>query len=120
MALKKKTITITNKDTDVLFIDEEKVDTAKNAIKKDLKNIIADLNNIEKNYKRLLNDKNTKGQFKKMATTCVSKSNKFEKKMNNDKTTIESAIDRTVLQYAIALIKELKATQAAADSIDAG
>lgn len=120
MALRKKTIEITNKDDDVLFIDEDNVIAKKRLIKNDLTKIINDLNSIEKHYKALRDHKSTKGKWQDLAKECVKKSNTYEKKMRNDKTSIEDAIDDAIQQYALSQIKELRAIHSDVASIDVG
>ena len=116
MALK-KTIQLTNKSEDALYIDEDAVVAAKSRIKSDLKNIIQVLNNIEKHYKVLRDHKDTKGDWKTLATSCVKKSNTYETKMKNDRASLEDAIDNAIQTYVLTQIKELRKAQQAADNI---
>lgn len=116
----KRNIALTNMNEDELYVDDQNIVAAKRKIKNDLTNIITDLNNIEKHYKILRDHKATKGSWKTLATQCVKKSNTYEKKMKNDKTSLENAIDDAVQQYVLTQIQELKAAQTAVDSIDVG
>ena len=116
MALK-KTIQLTNMSKDAFFIDEDKVVAAKSRLKKDLQNIVQDLNNIEKYYKVARDHKETQGAWKDTFTSCVKKSNSYEKKFRNDRQSLEDAIDDAIQAYVLTQIKELKKAQQAADNI---
>lgn len=113
----KGSIAITNSSTDVLYVDSDQVIQAKRNIKNDLTNIVNTLNNIEKHYKELANHKATKGKWKEVADSCVKASNKYEKKMEQDKTSLENAVDDGIQKYVLSQIEALQAAQSAADTI---
>lgn len=117
MALKKKEIVLSHSSDDTVYVDEDNIVAAKRKIKTDLKNIIDDLNNIEKHYKTLRDHKDTKGTWKDVASSCVKKCNSYEKKMKNDRTALEDAVDDAVQNYVLTQIKNMKNAQSAADSM---
>lgn len=112
-----KSITITNQSTDELYIDPSKVIDHKKAIKTDLNNIIKDLENIKKDYTKLRDNKTTKGTWKELAKSCVSKCNTYKNKVSTDKTRLENKVDDSVQKYVLAMINNLMEAQAAIDQV---
>lgn len=111
----KKSITLKNTSTDELYIDSDTIVTLKRAVKTDLKNIVATLNQIEKHYKTLLNHKATKGEWKTTSQNCINSCNKYEKKLTNDSTNLENCIDDAIQRYVLSQIEELKNAQSTAN-----
>ena len=113
----KQNIALKNTSVDELYIDADSIVQAKRNIKNDLTNIVNTLNNIEKHYKTLRDHKATKGKWKTVATNCVNASNKYEKKMQNDKKSLEDAVDDAVQKYVLSQIEALKSAENASNSI---
>lgn len=115
----KKAINLTNKDADVLYVEPQNVYTYKKKIGNDLDNIIAVLNKVEKTFKTFKASKGTKGSWDDLAQKCISKSNKYEKKLRSDKAALGDTITDAILQYVIVGQNADKATNAA-ERIDVG
>ena len=118
MAVKSE-IKLTNNDKDVLYVEPTNVYSYKKKIGTDLDNIIADLNKIEKTFKTFKADKSTKGSWDTLAQTCIKKSNTYEKKMRNDKTSLSDVITDAILQYVL-LGQNTDKAASTAESIDVG
>lgn len=112
-----KSLTITNRSVDELYIDPSKVIDHKKAIKTDLNNIIKDLENIKKDYTKLRDNKATKGTWYDLTKSCVSKCNAYKNNMTNDKTKLENKVDDAVQKYVLAMITNLMEAQSAVDAI---
>jgi Skp family chaperone for outer membrane proteins len=115
-----KKFELKNPGTSELFIDEDNVVSAKRTVKTDLTNIVNSVNKIGNRFKKFANLKSTKGEWEKVATKCYTKSNKYEKKLKNDKQTLEDSVDDAVQNYVITQIKNLRGAETATESMPDG
>lgn len=115
----KSSIKLSHTNVDTMYIDPQPTVTSRNKIRKDLDNIIADLERIEKVFKTFKNDKSTKGSWDKVATNAISKSNKYQAKLKNDKQTLVETIGVCYQDYVM-LGDQTEKAAAAVNSIDVG
>ena len=123
MALASSTkINLVNTDASTVYIDYLNIEGGKNKIKKDLANLINEIDAIKKAYKTLANHKSTKGQWKTTAEASVTAATKFHKNLSTISNQLETSINSSVLEYVITQINELMKAQQAAQTIntDAG
>lgn len=112
-------IAYTKKDTQQVFIDPTVVNSHKNAVKKDLANIINDWEKIKKEYQKLANDKGTKGSFKEGVNDAVNACKKRITKTKNRKSGLESKLDSAIQKYTLNMmttVSELNARVQALES----
>lgn len=123
MALASSTkINLVNTDSSTVYIDYLNIDGGKTKIKKDLANLINEIDAIKKAYKTLANHKSTKGVWKTTAEASVTAATKFHKNLSTISNQLETSINSSVLEYVITQINELMKAQQNANNIntDAG
>lgn len=114
MALSKR-ITLTNTNENEVFIDVLRVDDVKKQVKTDMKNIMQDIQKIQKAYKKLAEDSKTKGTYKTTANSIVKNCKTYRSKLSSVSTTLENKVDKAVLDYVMVLISEMKQAEKSAE-----
>lgn len=100
-------ITYTNASTDEMYLDPQGASGAESKIKRDLNNIIEDLNKINKTAKTLRDHKATKGAWKDTASLLAKKSNTYKTKFETSKRGIESKMSADTKAYLLSIVQSV-------------
>lgn len=104
---KNSQITYTNTTADEMFLDPQGASSYESRIKKDLSNIIEDLNKINKAAKTLRDHKGTKGAWKDTAALLAKKSNTYKTKFETSKRGIESKMASDTKAYLLSIVQSV-------------
>lgn len=113
-----KNITLAHNDNETVYIDAYEIEVTKRAIKADLKNIIADIESIQKAYNTLASHSATKGSWKDTADKCVKKCKTYKSNLSTLRTSLENKIDDAVIQYVLTQLQALTEADNAAEAIN--
>ena len=119
MAVARSTsLTLANITTEEVFIDATRVEDAKESVKKDLTNIVTEIDAIKKAYNTLAKNSKTTGSWKSTANAAVKAATTYHTNLVAARRSLESSINSSVIEYVLTQINELQKAQASAEQIN--